>query len=152
MPERYTFQQVLDNYWSRVEKTDNCWHWTGPYNHKGYGAFFANGEHWRAHRLAWTFANGEIPDGMHVMHTCDNRKCVNPAHLRVGTPMENEHDKISKGRNCRGERVNGAVLTEAIVRQIRSSNRSDKDWADELGVHATTVRNARIGKKWAHVK
>ncbi len=155
MTKPYTDEMWIARFWEQVDKRGSCWLWIGPMNHKGYGAFAARlggQKYWRSHRFSWALHNGQNPGNDMVIHSCDNRWCVNPDHLTVGTALQNEHDKIQKGRNTRGEVVNGAKLTPDIVRLIRRGGRSDGAWAKKYGVHPTTIRNARIGKKWAHIE
>ena len=75
-----------------------CWEWTGYRSHDGYGQFTLFGKGWRAHRASHVLFIGEIPDGYFVLHSCDNPPCVNPAHLRAGTPKENVQDMVERGR------------------------------------------------------
>jgi hypothetical protein len=86
------------------EPNSGCWLWVGCVFSKtgGYGAFKADGKMWRAHRFAWVLYRGLIPDGLMVLHHCDNRGCVNPEHLWLGTTDDNMADMVSKGRASRG--------------------------------------------------
>ena len=89
-----------NEFWAKVEKTgaDDCWRWTGKISQKGYGCITYQGSHLRAHRLAYTLATGPITDGMMILHSCDNRACCNPAHLREGTAKDNVADAVSRNR------------------------------------------------------
>ena len=91
-------------FWAFVEKTDGCWNWNGTKTPNGYGAIhgFKNGKRTtlRAHRISHEIHHGPIPDGMDVMHSCDNRLCVNPAHLSYGTRHDNMVDAARKSRIC----------------------------------------------------
>ena len=80
-----------------VERPNGCLEWIGCTDHK-YGSLKVHKVAWRAHRLAWTLAYGDIPTGMLVLHTCDNPPCCNPDHLWLGTQADNVRDKVSKGR------------------------------------------------------
>ena len=94
-----TSLQVSD-FWGRVKLgSSGCWDWTGSVNgHSGYGDYCAHGKHTQAHRIAWSLKHGPIPPDAVICHTCDNRRCINPAHLFCGTPYDNVHDCIDKGR------------------------------------------------------
>lgn len=75
-----------------------CWMWAGHFGNDGYGKTKWLGDTIRAHRLIWKLLHGEIPEGLWVLHKCDNRQCVNPEHLFLGTQLDNEKDKDAKGR------------------------------------------------------
>jgi hypothetical protein len=97
---------LLERFAARVIKTDTCWIWTGTTTN-GYGqiAMGSRPQHrFRAHRLSWMLHFGDIPAGLEVMHTCDEPRCVRPAHLRLGTHKENMADAATKGR-MRGRHV-----------------------------------------------
>jgi len=82
-----------------VETTENCHNWGGYLSEKGYAKFTVSGKPVRAARWIYEYLNGPIPDGLQVCHKCDNRKCVNPEHLFIGSATDNRRDMISKGRS-----------------------------------------------------
>ncbi len=88
-------------FWSRIDESDDCWQWLGTIKNeppRNYGQMHYRGRSWMAHRLAWTFRFGPIPEGLQVLHTCDNPECVNPDHLWLGTQADNMRDRDEKGR------------------------------------------------------
>lgn len=96
MPSKY--KSVEERFWAHVHKTEGCWNWTAAVRGAGYGAFLVNQKNYGAHRFSYLLTKGEIPKGLCVLHACDNRRCVNPAHLSLGTNKDNTADMISKGR------------------------------------------------------
>lgn len=154
MSVKYTDRDFKERFWSLVDQRGSCWLWTGAMNAKGYGVFDArlNGQKfWRAHRYAWALENGKIPDDMFVCHECDNRWCVNPAHLFLGTVQDNHRDAMSKGRHTHGEMTGSSKLTEDQVREIRSAHGTDAELAELYGVHPTQILGIRNGSKWRHL-
>jgi hypothetical protein len=123
---------------------DDCWEWLGNRYPNGYGRFAGKG----AHRRAWERAYGPVPDGLLVLHRCDNRPCVNPRHLFLGTSLDNSDDKISKGRGARGRRINTNRLTEEAVRAIRLDARNQRVIAADYGVAQATVHRIKSGISW----
>lgn len=96
----------VPRFWAKVELRGlfDCWEWQAVLDERGYGKFRDYPDRYpeHAHRVAWRYANGPIPAGLVVMHDCDNRRCCNPAHLRVGTQGENIADRDRKGRGPHG--------------------------------------------------
>jgi len=153
---------VEERFWRNVNKSDGCWEWTGKSKIDGYGIIGLGGRKTGkilAHRLSWIIHHGPIPDGdgYHgtvIMHTCDNRGCVNPGHLFRGTQADNIRDMDSKGRRVnrqlKGSKHNMAKLTEDNVRYIRSSPKTNVDLATEFNMTRQAIRYARV-QGWKHV-
>ena len=133
------------------EPNSGCWLWLGTLHHDGYGQIRINGKLHRAHRLAYELFRGPIPDGLGMLHACDNRACVNPDHLYAGTNIENMRDMTSRGRALVGPRNHSSKLTADNVRIIRFSALSHTELARIYGVSRPAIRNVRIGAAWGHV-
>lgn len=96
---------VEQRFWAKVAKRDGdgCWEWTANRNNRGYGLFaVSRGQTRSAHRVSYEMANGPIPDGLYVCHSCDNPPCVRPSHLWLGTNSQNMLDAVKKGRHAGG--------------------------------------------------
>ena len=91
-------QKDKDRFEEKVFKTNHCWLWIGSKHGKGYGHFRYKGKVEKAHRFSYMLYNGHIEEGLCILHSCDFPSCVNPEHLRVGTHLENAHDRDRKGR------------------------------------------------------
>ena len=133
------------------EPNSGCLIWTGSLLSDGYGQIAVNGKMMRAHRFSWEESNGPIPEGIYVLHTCDNRVCVNPDHLFLGTQQDNMDDMVRKGRQSKGELNGGAKLTEAGIKLIRGDSRSLSKIADDYGVVKSHICNIQNFKIWRHV-
>lgn len=125
----------------------------GATTHNGYGTVRSNGRYHRAHRRAWELVCGKIPEGMFVLHKCDNRKCCNPFHLSLGTARDNTQDMMEKGRGVfRTGAGNGrTVLTADQARAIREDDRTYQAIASDYGVTTGAVGAIKRGNSWRHV-
>jgi hypothetical protein len=143
----------------RLDKSGECWVWTGYCQSRGgYGRIgVGNRKMEGTHRVAWELANGPIPPGMMVLHSCDVPACCNPAHLHLGTAADNTREMLERGRAAdrRGERAGRAKLTEAQVLEIReryaAGNTSYRKLAPEYGVSYMSIQHAVRRITWAHI-
>lgn len=144
-------------FWKRVNKSETCWNWIGVKDKDGYGTLSIRGKGLkRAHRLSWEIHNGPIPDGMSVLHKCDNPSCVNPEHLFLGTQLDNMRDKTAKGRGIylKGEDAGRTKLTEKQVRQIRrmiEEGKTQRAIAKEFSITHGAVHLIAKRINWSHV-
>lgn len=159
-------RSLEERFWSNVNKSEEteCWEWARTISDRGYGHFRIGGLRGitvLAHRVAWELSFGSIPDGLQVLHTCDNRRCVNPVHLWLGTPLDNMRDMIAKGRKVVGKPQCGsanklAKLNEDIVKEIREGHRNGSlsiiGTARRLGVTRQAIWQVVNGRSWRHVK
>lgn len=149
---------IQEKFWANVDRkgADECWEWTGHRYMNGYGCVAQRS----AHRVSFEINKGPIPDGLIVMHSCDNRPCVNPAHLSLGTMSDNTRDMDRKGRRnaeatTRGERNPKCRLTEEMVREIRARIEAGEKQgliAVDLGVSRSTVNAVWTGQTWGWLK
>ena len=145
------------------EPNSGCWLWIGTLRGSNlYGTIKVDGKNTLAHRFSYSLVKGAIPNGMVICHRCDMPSCVNPAHLFIGTIAENEADKVSKGRQSRGERHRKALshlnrkgemspvakLNWEKVKQIRASNNPQRELAEAYGVSQTVISNIKLQKTW----
>lgn len=158
----YTPEQIA-RFWKKVDKSGDCWLWTGS-TLDGYGRYTVRRpdgkiETYTTHRIAYALTYGRIPDGLHVLHDCpggDNPTCCNPAHLWLGTNLENMADMKAKGRspNTRGEKNGNAKLSDVAVREIRRRRDAGESPAvlmAEFGIAQTVLAGVVRGDLWSHV-
>lgn len=149
----------------RIDKVTGCHEWQGPRNEKGYGKVRYKGRTWLVHRAVWDEANGPIPAGMFVCHSCDRPCCGALGHLFLGTPQDNQTDMVQKGRHfsvtkpwlvARGERTRSAKLTAELVAEMRRSYTGQRGeqrrLAVKYGVTFAQANRILLGKSWRHVK
>ena len=141
----------------RCRRNHDCWEWQGSRVPKGYGSMWAWGRLWRAHRLSWTLWRGGIPDGVLVLHKCDNPPCVNPEHLFLGTAQDNANDCSSRGRRkpAVGEAASKSKLTASDVYKIldlyEAGEKSKRQIAREYGVDHASINKIADGSNWKHL-
>lgn len=164
-------------FWEHVQKSEECWIWTGSISAYGYGLTCRNSKTERAHRMAYELTYGQIPEGTLVLHKCDNRACVRPDHLFLGTQSDNIKDMDNKGRrpkphpnsgkhgnHCwakrfpekvlRGESNPRAVLCAndvRVVREMLARGESKTRIAKTFGVTRGAIGSIYYGRTWAHI-
>lgn len=138
-------------YYSTPDPATGCVIWTASKIRGGYGQLSWLGRSRKAQRLAWEAAYGKPASHLHVCHKCDVPACINPAHLFLGTIGDNMADKVSKGRQERGEGHGLAKLTNDQVHAIRSDGRPQWMIAADYGVRPNAISRIITRKRWKHV-
>ena len=157
--------QFEDRFWARVDRggSDECWEWQGSLDSSGYGNLSESGKQGVAHRQAWELENGDPGDDW-VLHTCDNKRCVNPNHLYLGDHTQNMADAWERGLmtpnnnlpsadELSGESGPGAKLTEEEARKVKDmiGEKTQEEIAEEFGIDQTTVSSIKLGRTWSHL-
>lgn len=149
-----------DKFWSRVKrgKSTECWPWQGELNSMGYGRLSTGGRKRRvrilAHKLSLELHGIVCPPNKIILHSCDNPKCVNPQHLRIGTMLENADDARQKKRNNYGERNGMARFTEDQIRNMHALRRNGsllREIATMYGTGKHYVGQIISGRRWGHL-
>lgn len=151
-PYRTRHEMLMQN----CEPSDHrgCWNWTEYKDKKGYGRAWDKSGEVLAHRLSYMEFIGPIPEGLHILHSCDNSSCINPAHLRAGTNDDNVADRHERNRWHKPSGIINprAKLTEMEVCQIRDEQGKCGDIAKRYGVSSALIGQIKSGKIWRHVK
>lgn len=139
---------------ARIERVAECgcWIWMRALGRHGYG----NCGRGRAHRVSWEAHRGPIPNGLHVLHDCDVKCCVNPDHLYLGTSSDNMRDVYRRGRkrpqtHSIGEKNASALLTPDQVLEIRAAASPTRETAKRFGVSMSTIWDIRSRRRWRHI-
>ena len=150
----------LERFEQKIDKSGECWNWTGALNYTthGYGVFGAKSGNALAHRYSYAAFVGEILDGMQVLHRCDNKRCVRPDHLFLGTQKDNMQDMMSKGREVRYDRSGTknpryrvTPETVAKIKAERATGRTIASISGEFGVSLTHVGRIVRGEHWTAI-
>lgn len=145
----------MKTFWDQVKKGKGCWEWTGNKSYQGYGEFFFCGRRFPAHRASYQINVGRVDGGLLVCHKCDNKSCVRPSHLFLGTAKDNSRDMIKKGRGKNqfkpGEKHWKAKLTDKQVLKIKKLASQKKMPHGEIGrlfnVHQSCISRIANGKR-----
>jgi HNH endonuclease len=157
LPEGFSIS-LKRRFWAKVQKMPGCWLWKAR-TRKGYGSINQGRRNTpiAAHKVSWILHNGEVPDGLCVLHHCDNRPCTNPAHLFLGTKKDNTADMIKKGRSRLGQPQIGehngrARLTWKKVEEMRQWRAADRPTIKTIAVHygmsMSAVHSVLKGDHW----
>lgn len=146
-------KSIFERLFEKVDKTDECWNWTGYKNKQGYGSIKVNDKMIKTHRLSYELFFGEIPHGLDVLHKCDNPSCLRPDHLFIGDDKANTQDSISKGRHVIP--IANKKLTVNNVIEIRNKympfKYSIRKLAKEYKVSYWAIQSVLNRKNWKNV-
>lgn len=151
-----TVSQRMDKHTNK-DNLDGCWIWTAHATLQGYGQIRVDGKTLKAHRVAWSLVNGQIPDSMMVLHHCDNPSCVNPAHLHLGTLADNNRERCERGRSFipLGETNAASKLIEPQVLEIRecyaNGGITQRELAKRYGVCKSLISAIVNRRNWIHI-
>ncbi len=151
------FPTPEERFWSRINTlpgqgpNGDCWEWTGGLAGTGYGSIRFRTRYMSTHVLAWELTHNRRPaTGCHILHSCDNRRCCNPIHLREGTPVENAQDATERQRRPVGEQATMSKLTANDVQWIREHGATQtlKAMARIFNVAPATISDAKLRRTW----
>ena len=151
----------IERFWSNVSIKEplDCWDWQAGLRTQGYGSLYFSCKYTMSHIVSWTITKGEVPKGLCVLHKCDNKKCVNPAHLFLGTRADNRRDMCKKGRDRYSHKIGElnprSIFTEANVIDIRSRYKrgvkTQRMLSIEYKVNRGTIKDLLRGRTWGHL-
>ena len=144
----------FDEKWLEDPRT-GCWEWQLARNNDGYGVMKVGYKMMKAHRVSFALTFGPFDNELLVCHNCDNRSCVNPDHLFLGTNADNSADMKAKGRQARGRTHGNSKLTEAdipVIMAQHATGAATRDIARDFGVSHAAISHITRGKSWTHVK
>lgn len=148
---------IKEKFLSKTKRLNNgCLEWQLRKDKDGYGSFRnQNNKVVRAHRLSWELHKGMIPNGLLVLHKCDNPSCVNPEHLFLGTQKDNMSDMSNKKRHLFGEKNKKAKLTDTLVLNLidkyNTKKFSQQELAKIFNITQANVSSIVLGKTWTHL-
>lgn len=141
-----TWGTLEERFWAKVERLgdDDCWNWIGASRPRGYGVISKNGRQTSATHVSLEIHGCDVPDGLWVLHKCDNPKCVNPKHLYIGNALQNSRDAVIRNRFKR-------KLTPIQAQEIYKSTESTKILSNLYGVSEAMIGHIKSGRKWGNV-
>jgi len=148
MSVKSTLNDRLNNY--EIITESGCWIWMGALA-RGYGQIEEKGKNLRAHRANYVKYVKPIPKKLIVRHICDNRCCINPDHLTLGTQQDNMKDMVGRGRSLRGIKAKNSILTEKEVIDIYNSNDSNSMLGVKYGTDRSNIYRIKNGDNWGHI-
>ena len=131
-------------FWSKVDKTGECWTWAGATSAQGYGTFLHGGENRRAHRVSYELSVGPIPGGAQIDHACRNEACVRPEHLRIASAAENMQNLVARSNSKSG--IRGVTYRADVGKWLAKAQRNGEQ--HYLGLHATADSAERAVASW----
>lgn len=157
-------QTLEDRFWSKVDKSGECWEWMASKRPEGYGWFRLGGRMHSAHRISLMLQGIDLSKSICVLHHCDNPSCVRPSHLFLGDRADNAKDRNNKNRQskgikhsmaCSGEAHGSSILKNNDVKEIRrlcAQGVIHRDIAEKYGVHKSLISKVNLRSSWAYVR
>jgi hypothetical protein len=135
-----------------VNPSTNCWEVVSHKpSSKGYTRLYIGGEMVQTHRFVYESFYGEIPEGLFICHTCDNRVCINPEHLFLGTLQDNVSDMVAKDRQAKGSNIANSKYSEDQIKDIKYGAAPVKELMNKYGMSKANICKIRQGKLWVHI-